>query len=667
MSTKYYKQEDGTIYGVLREQSTVKFILPTGSITDNAPVGLTLTNEVSEMAFNEQSESQIINHGVFEVYEDDVAIGITVQMISSMENGLRVDKLYTTADNSLFTMTPSLSLRTAYVGRFGSKQYRMNDEGVQVTVFETYRVDTQGNVIADSETKIALTADGTVHELSGNEVSAIPLSSFDYDIIHASFRNKNNVLEPRKKGYIKYFVNELGESASAFFDNNGNELSKADYATSVANLPALDQPVQIPPSIVAPTVSVVKETDRGDHFTLTSSLFEADPADSLEFAGVEWYGFSDSAQTNQLFHYSTATTSLSIQDLDYDGSIYFAIQHRSVSGVVSDVSASTAGYQHEKYVEPVVHTPTLTVVKHTDRTDHFTLTISPFASTPDGAFEYLTSYIEIYSDAGFTNRLGVTSTQTNSYEMINWTHDGDVYFRAHHVARNGDGNVVYTDWATSGAYQHNTLVPAINTPTLSVVKHTDRPDHFTLTVSPFASTPDGAFNFLGSTFEVYSDANFINRIWIATKAAVAADPLSVEIKDLVHDGDVYFRVNQTATNIDSATNDNSDWATSGAYQHNTYVPAPPVPSLPENMGQQAGVPFAWSTGDSNIPDHDATSWVIASDPDFSNVVYSLLNNTSALYSVGIRLDDAGTYYGRTEYTINGSPTGWSNTQTIVVV
>jgi len=210
-------------------------------------------------------------------------------------------------------------------------------------------------------------------------------------------------------------------------------------------------------------------------------------------------------------------------------------------------------------------------------------------------------------------------------------------------------------------------IPSIDTPTLTVVKHTDRPDHFTLTVSPFASTPDGAFNFLGSTFEVYSDANFINRIWIATKAAVAADPLSVEIKDLVHDGDVYFRVNQTATNIDSATNDNSDWATSGAYQHNTYVPAPPVPSLPENMGQQAGVPFAWSTGDSNIPDHDATSWVIASDPDFSNVVYSLLNNTSALYSVGIRLDDAGTYYGRTEYTINGSPTGWSNTQTIVVV
>lgn len=164
-----------------------------------------------------------------------------------------------------------------------------------------------------------------------------------------------------------------------------------------------------------------------------------------------------------------------------------------------------------------------------------------------------------------------------------------------------------------------------------------------------------------TTWQISTTSDFNNIIWSSTYNASNKTTIPVTL-DHATSGTLYARAQ-----FYFGGTTYGDWTTTKTINYEGASSTSNPPSLPLNMIINQGVPFAWTTQDNNIAGHESTTWQIATDSGFNNIISELADNTSAKYAWGKRFDETGIFYGRVSYKINGTDTDWSTTMTFTVI
>ena len=306
--------------------------------------------------------------------------------------------------------------------------------------------------------------------------------------------------------------------------------------------------------------------------------------------------------------------------LPVNTTLYVRVRHNGENLGLSDWSDSCTFTTKATYVEQ----PSITSLTNgqTNVNDDITLTASSF-NVIAGAGSHYSSDWQVATDSGFSTVVhSATDDQVNlsSFNVNNLTVNSTFYTRVRYKSSEGS----YSDWSdsvqfvTKTTYDPKPVKPSITSPTNGL---TNLGPNLTITSSAL-SVITGTETHDFTDWQIATDAGFTSIV--ESSLADTTNKTTWNVTGLPVNTTLYIRARYTGL-ITAA----SDWSNTITIQtKQSYSTAPNVPSIIDPTAGAANIPSSYAFMCSNfsvssgIDSHESSSWEIATDVGFSDIIYS---------------------------------------------
>ena len=434
----------------------------------------------------------------------------------------------------------------------------------------------------------------------------------------------------------------------------------------IVNTTIIDITLANPSFIVKPTIAspANNSTEISQNFLIESTAFSAAGETDVHLS-TDWQISTDPMFSSLLLftnNNTTAKVAWNATLLPANTTLYVRVRHKGVNLGLSEWSETSSFTTKTAYVAK----PNITSLTNnqTNVDKDITLTSSVF-NRQSGVGTHASTDWQLASDESFSSIVTQSidnATGLTSYDLTNLGVNTSFYVRVRYKTSGGS----YSEWSdglrftTKTTYDTKPVKPSITSP---INNASDLGPELTINSSAF-SVVTGTETHVSSDWQVSTDAGFSTIV--AQSLNDTNNKVSWYTNGIPVNSTLYLRVRYKGL-ITSV----SDWSdTITIHTKQSYSAAPNVPSItsPVNNATDIASSFNFTSStfgvSSGVDTHESSSWQIATDSGFTNVIYSTSNNTTNKVSwTQSELPVNTTLYVRVKHT--GVYTGESNWSTPV--